>query len=614
VSPYLSVPEDDEEADKKSKASNPSSPIQRFMRSLTRMPERTQALRQTGNGFLVNVTWLRPNNSDVLPDVVSEDDRKAMREIFAKHFMLSRLQGKDIDGLLKCIERISIAEGDVVFHENEPGQCFYIVASGEFEVSIEGSVKRLLAEGALFGELALIYAKPRTATVTCIASGDLWRMNGAVVRKALNEQSMRLEQATLDFLDSDETFRVMPEADKHILAASCEVRDYTPGETIIERGSDHQMMFIVREGTVCLYDGSDNESRLTQGAVFGGDQGIDDVREARAVTSSVCLTLSLENFARLIKEIHSVIRSARNHAKIIAIPWISCLPTDVQRRVCQSFMEQDYEKGDVILEGGAPADLMVILDGEARVGEDIYRRGEIIGDTEVYSGVPMPADVVALGACCIHKIPALRLLSVLLPDATKKLMTSRQSFDSTDMKLFDQANVMKLTTVWSTLAEIPICKTMLPHQVTRLALAMQTAEYRADTVIFEEGSVADAFYLIMSGKVEVTTASKGRLRALVKGDYFGERGLLTGDARSASVVCLEDHRPPAAGRGVHEGTWQLQADSGAAHQASGRQPEPLRLGNQGDNRSWQFWHSSAGGESCEWVALCVEGNAQMYYR
>ena len=34
------------------------------------------------------------------------------------------------------------------------------------EVSIEGSVKRLLAEGALFGELALIYAKPRTATVS----------------------------------------------------------------------------------------------------------------------------------------------------------------------------------------------------------------------------------------------------------------------------------------------------------------------------------------------------------------------------------------------------------------------------------------------------------------
>ena len=26
----------------------------------------------------------------------------------------------------------------------------------------------------------------------------------------------------------------------------------------------------------------------------------------------------------------------------------------------------------------------------------------------------------------------------------------------------------------------------------------------------------------------------------MKGDYFGERGLLTGDARSASVVCLED--------------------------------------------------------------------------
>ena len=65
---------------------------------------------------------------------------------------------------------------------------------------------------------------------------------------------------------------------------------------------------------------------------------------------------------------------------------------------------------------------------------------------------------------------------------------------------------------------------------------MQTAEYRADTVIFEEGSVADAFYLIMSGKVEVTTASKGRLRALVKGDYFGELALLHNEPRAATVM------------------------------------------------------------------------------
>lgn len=59
----------------------------------------------------------------------------------------------------------------------------------------------------------------------------------------------------------------------------------------------------------------------------------------------------------------------------------------------------------------------------------------------------------------------------------------------------------------------------------------------ADTV-FVQGMPADALYLIYQGRVEVNRQTKNKkmkLATLVKGDYFGEHGLLTGQTRNATV-------------------------------------------------------------------------------
>lgn len=59
----------------------------------------------------------------------------------------------------------------------------------------------------------------------------------------------------------------------------------------------------------------------------------------------------------------------------------------------------------------------------------------------------------------------------------------------------------------------------------------------ADTV-FVQGMPADALYLIYQGRVEVNRQAKNRkmkLATLVRGDYFGEHGLLTGQTRNATV-------------------------------------------------------------------------------
>jgi len=59
---------------------------------------------------------------------------------------------------------ITLAPGDVVFHEGDIGEEMYGVMEGEIELRQEGRVLRTLETDDVFGEMALIDSSPRSAT------------------------------------------------------------------------------------------------------------------------------------------------------------------------------------------------------------------------------------------------------------------------------------------------------------------------------------------------------------------------------------------------------------------------------------------------------------------
>lgn len=65
------------------------------------------------------------------------------------------------------------AAGEVIVREGEVSDRFYVIESGEVEVTQDGRVIRTEAAGDVFGEIGLLRDVPRTATVTAVTDTEL---------------------------------------------------------------------------------------------------------------------------------------------------------------------------------------------------------------------------------------------------------------------------------------------------------------------------------------------------------------------------------------------------------------------------------------------------------
>ncbi|KAL1511553.1 hypothetical protein AB1Y20_006347 [Prymnesium parvum] len=173
-----------------------------------------------------------------------------------------------------------------------------------------------------------------------------------------------------------------------------------------------------------------------------------------------------------------------------------------------------YKANDDIFKEGDPADgFHVVLSGRADVlvGGKVVNQlepGDCFGETALLSDAPRGATIR-----CREPVVTLRL--------------SRDDFE---------------TGFLSAAGEMGVKEAHLKQSLgfIQMVSRMERQSLRKGEAVFNEGDAdADKFYIVESGVVRVWN-SAGIRAVLGAGECFGEKGVLTGEPRSATVTCASD--------------------------------------------------------------------------
>lgn len=91
------------------------------------------------------------------------------------------------------------------------------------------------------------------------------------------------------------------------------------------------------------------------------------------------------------------------------------------------------------------------------------------------------------------------------------------------------------------LQRVPLFAELETAELESLWSAMQARTYAAGENVTAEGAARDGFFIVESGRAEVTVEGQLR-RTLNPGDYFGEIALLMGSERTATVTAATQLR------------------------------------------------------------------------
>src|SRR5271166_3627625 len=104
------------------------------------------------------------------------------RQLLSKHFLISTMPERALDELVKFSTVARFEPHRDVFNKGDPGDCLYGILSGRvriYSTSPEGQeiTLNLMEAGELFGEIAILDGRTRTASASAMESADLLRIH-----------------------------------------------------------------------------------------------------------------------------------------------------------------------------------------------------------------------------------------------------------------------------------------------------------------------------------------------------------------------------------------------------------------------------------------------------
>jgi cAMP-dependent protein kinase regulator len=270
-------------------------------------------------------------------DIVTEVDRRATDIIRGVTFpdrlprfpLLSELARDPFLTVVRSIRLRRYVPGQALVREGEAGEAVYLLIRGRVEVTKrrgDGGAVRLaeLSDGDIFGEMALVTASPRVATVTAVEPVDVFELprtvlerlgaDAAELQSALSRQVC--ERMLSNLMNLSPLFRAVPPDQRGALLTRFQTRMVEEQEVIIHEGELGRGLFIVLDGLVQVTRRRDGRRHdldwLREGDTFGEIsllRGTPAMATCAASRRTLLMFLPREEFEALLRRHPEVARA-----------------------------------------------------------------------------------------------------------------------------------------------------------------------------------------------------------------------------------------------------------------------------------------------------------------
>jgi CRP-like cAMP-binding protein len=94
---------------------------------------------------------------------------------------------RELSEISTLADELSFPEGTTLITEGKQGHEFFLLVDGEVDVRMKGRKVKSLANGAFFGEMALVSSLPRNATVTAVSPVRVLVVHEQAFRRLLRD-------------------------------------------------------------------------------------------------------------------------------------------------------------------------------------------------------------------------------------------------------------------------------------------------------------------------------------------------------------------------------------------------------------------------------------------
>ena len=234
--------------------------------------------------------------------------------------LLSSLSESAFRRVLETLVVRRLPDAHYILRQGEPGESFFFVALGAVRVFVSDALGHttdlaVLGENAIFGEMALLSARPRSASVVVQGEADLLEVTrqslsavaGELAPVAQALHSFTRERLLRNLMATSSLFRPFDTIQQRELLRRFTSHDVAPDTPIINEGDPGHGLFVVLSGEVEVTK-SDGASQvlldtLRAGDVFGEMSllaGSMTTATVRAMSPVTVLFLAREYVARIV--------------------------------------------------------------------------------------------------------------------------------------------------------------------------------------------------------------------------------------------------------------------------------------------------------------------------